>query len=551
MPTRDTSDTAHAKHMEVRLLVGDECRAWARSAENRSQWAALYETCPWGTAFQTPSFFNVWFDHYGGQWIPVLAVAQSEGRLIGLMPLASRSGVITGVGAHQAEYHGWIGDEAAGPAFAGQALDLLRGAFPTSRIHWRYVSPQVPAAVLEALAARDPRVLVRRHECPYLSLDEQAIDDALKKKGNKSKLNRLKRLGDFGFKRLSSADWQTHAGAISAQCDFRQGAVNDSCPFTDDPRKAPFHLAWFEAAPEQCHVSALFLGDALIASVFLIKSKRTAHIGIVTYAPEVAAHSPSKLLLYMAARALAAEGCNQLDMTPGGDAWKERFGTHHETAFELIAYPTRAEAMRIKLQAGMRRGLSAVANALSISPERREAIKNVLRRSTSSSTQERRPTGHTHILRVDLGNVKPRPQEVSIIANPLAELVAWATRQGQGRRHEHLRRTLSRIEAGETCFAYPNGDGTLHAAWVETTGDGSVATLRGWTNEELDVASTAGRNLAEGIIQRLQSEGRVGSITLAVAENDEHALTFLKGLGFSLEQQVQRPGRATSSEGAG
>src|SRR5262245_57929480 len=94
-------------------LVGQEGTAWAATPSNRAQWLKLYASCSWSTAFQHPDFFDVWCRHYDRWWSPLLVVSYDEvGTLRGIMPLACNADSVTGVGAHQAEYHGWLSTEA-------------------------------------------------------------------------------------------------------------------------------------------------------------------------------------------------------------------------------------------------------------------------------------------------------------------------------------------------------------------------------------------------------------------------------------------------------
>ena len=71
----------------VEWLLGEPALAWAAHAEHRRQWLSLYDACPWATAFQHPSYLDVWFRHYGQQWTPLLLLARdANGAATAIMP---------------------------------------------------------------------------------------------------------------------------------------------------------------------------------------------------------------------------------------------------------------------------------------------------------------------------------------------------------------------------------------------------------------------------------------------------------------------------------
>jgi hypothetical protein len=77
----------------------------------------------------------------------------------------------------------------------------------------------------------------------------------------------------------------------------------------------------------------------------LFSKGRAIHLGINTYDPAFSAHSPGNLLLAMLGVHLVAEGVPLLDLTPGGDKYKEQFATGHDVVAELIVYPDRARRL--------------------------------------------------------------------------------------------------------------------------------------------------------------------------------------------------------------
>jgi hypothetical protein len=121
------------------------------------------------------------------------------------------------------------------------------------------------------------------------------------------------------------------------QYDFRQAALYWSMPFSNDPIKKRFYLELHKRG--LLHTTVLRVGDQIAAShIGLLSEGRAVHLGINTYDPALAAHSPGNLLLAMLGVHLAAEEMPVLDLTPGGDGYKEHFATEHDSVGELTIY---------------------------------------------------------------------------------------------------------------------------------------------------------------------------------------------------------------------
>lgn len=148
---------------------------------------------------------------------------------------------------------------------------------------------------------------------------------------------------------------------IVAAYELRQGAQYDLMRFTDDPLKAPFYLAWMRQAPEQLYVTTMTLNGRVAAALVCARSQGELHLAISCYRPELSAHSPGKLLIYETARLAAADGLHLLDLTPGGDGWKDSMATDRKPAVEAVSHATSLQAQMRRPRAYLR---SALRNAL-------------------------------------------------------------------------------------------------------------------------------------------------------------------------------------------
>jgi len=361
------------KALFTECLFADEALSWMDAPGNQAAWQDLYQACAWRFPTLSPAFYRLWLKHYGEEWDPLLVVANDRaGRLAGLFPLATREGLVTGAGAQQAEYQGWLSSPENGAFFLHEAIDAIKAAFPANTIRLRYLVPDIPVAAISEVCHQHPEAVLATFARPLLGLDETFVQKALRKKNTRSKINRLRRLGNLEFRRLTDInEIREKLDSIIAIYDFRQGAANNSCPFHDDPHKKDFLLDWAaEAANKELHISCLTLDDAIIGAHIGINADGKTQLAILAYSPEYSAFSPGKIQVYLTAQMLMEEGLSYLDLTPGGDPWKERFATDHDQVSAVDIYPNRTAASRVRLRNASSRSAPSSSSCTSASATR-------------------------------------------------------------------------------------------------------------------------------------------------------------------------------------
>ena len=265
--------------------------ALVRDPVFRERWQALHLQCPWATAFQGPGFGCAWYSSYGSRFEPVLVLSRDgDGQLNGLMALAvsREDGKLVVVGAGQAEYQVWICPPELGGEFAWQTIQSLRREFPRAVLTFRYLPPGTPTAWLAAPEAEQVCRLEVRRRPLLLFGDGEEIERSLKKKHNKTRLNRLKRIGNLEFKRIVDLnEFQEIFHEIICWYDFRHAAIHDCTPFRDDQFKRPFHLTMMKY-PDLLHVTVLKVGDQLASAHINTCGTKEIHLGILAHNPWLA-----------------------------------------------------------------------------------------------------------------------------------------------------------------------------------------------------------------------------------------------------------------------
>jgi CelD/BcsL family acetyltransferase involved in cellulose biosynthesis len=331
--------------MTLRLLTGDAALAHIGAQRFVTAWRALYAVCPWATACQHPDFVLPWYGLYAGLFVPVVVLQETaDGALVGLLPLAldDKGPRLTGAGERHAEYQGWLQSPDAGASFITGALCAIREHLPRADLALRYLPAGTPLSWLDAWRddAADARrwITLRTLRRPLMQIDAVAMHRQRNKKNHRQNVNRLGRLGAVRFEQVvEHAHFLQVIDAICDQYDFRQAALYRARPFTLDAAKKRFYIALHRQG--LLHVTILTVDGAIAAShIGLLSAGRAVHLGINTYHPAMSAHSPGNLLLAMLGVHLAAQQMPLLDLTPGGDGYKEHFATAHDHVSALTIH---------------------------------------------------------------------------------------------------------------------------------------------------------------------------------------------------------------------
>lgn len=307
-----------------------------------AQWKTLCGKCPHATAFQSAAFAGCWYEAYRAAWNPVIVRWQdSNGELTGLWLLAHnpRTKELAHAGSHQSEYHAWLALPGEDIPFLSAAWAELTQRFSFSKLNFKYLPSVALGETLPKVSGMHGRVVIRKHARPLLKLDSVDISESFAKKSNKSRFNRLGKLGKVEFRRITDTlELERVFDDLIAHYDARQSAVNQSSPFRDDPMKRAFHTSLFKADPAGTCLTATFLDNRLIAAFWGTVSGKVVHLGMLVHSPSLAEHSPGKLHIMQLSEYLLSEGLEMIDLTPGGDPWKERFANAHDEVAEAVVY---------------------------------------------------------------------------------------------------------------------------------------------------------------------------------------------------------------------
>jgi len=439
-------------------------------------WDALAEQCPWATPLQSPGFARCWYSVYRGRFAPLLVISRdSTGALQGLLPLAVSVDTrqFVHVGAHQAEYQCWLALPAASGQFIWQAIQLLRREAPRSSLCFRYLPPGTPVDWLDDPTAQRT-CLLRTYPRPRMLLDGKEIDESLKKRGNKCRLRKLRRLGEIAFSRVEDpAKFESKLDQFALFYDARRLAMNGLSPFASDPLKRPFHVEMMKV-PGLAHASVLTCGDRVTSFHFNLCGRRHLQLNLFAHDPILGACSPGKLhILYLAQALIAQGGFDWIDLTPGGEAYKERFANAWDEAHTLTVFRSPLEKRAAAVRESMQDRAKTAIVRWNVQPSQ---VKAKLLKYTRM--------GPVALVKSALGLLSPA-REAYIYWRNIAEGTAAATLAAPNQirrdaiddlmkyvpdddgptRPEFLSEAFRRIEDGQRVYTYAEDGRLLHCAW--------------------------------------------------------------------------------------
>jgi len=476
--------------MRIALVNGAEARRRCADAGFLAAWRALVASETKHALVQAPEFALPWYGAYAQDCEPLLVEGRgADGELVALLPLARRAdGSLVHAGAEQAEYHGWLARPGRDGEFLVPALEALRAGPGCATWRWRWSPPGADTRWTKELEARGFTVVREQRPAPVWELARtERLAGLLENRSTRAKFNRYRKRGAFRLERVRDPQ-RTRAllAQLARQCDFRQEVVNGVRPFASDPRKLEFFVAR-QAFPEANHFSVLLCGDEPLAFHFGACDGRTCLYGLTSYAPHEGKHSPGTLLLIELARALAAEGFQELDLTPGSDPYKQRFATGERELVRLGFFAAPRAAWRARASGRARRVLRGpLGTELGLNPERLQRLQRGLREVRGELARRRigglaRRAAGFLLERRTLTCFAPPSAPLAVTAGTAVRVQAWEELSALEEpgpypsRRVLLSEALERFSDGGILYSVHGSGGLARLAWRLPAPKGELA----------------------------------------------------------------------------
>jgi CelD/BcsL family acetyltransferase involved in cellulose biosynthesis len=477
-----TTSGTRSSRPKVELIRGEMADALLKDAQFQQAWAELEATCMWSTSCQSWGFADAWLSVYRNTHEALLVVQRDGAGLVGLLPLAIDrvSGQLVHVGAHQAEYQVWLAIESNATSFIELALDALAGSHPGRRLELQYLPPGSPVDWCKSGSPWGDRTILQEKKRPLLALGPNSpVEESLRKKSNKSRINRLKKIAPLTLVQLQTREQLAEViDTIADYCDLRQGAINASLPFRDDPRKKEFCLQSLER-PGITHASALMLGDMVVAANIGLKNRTSVSLGIVVHSPFLAEHSPGKLLILLLARELGRQGFTDFDLTPGGDMYKDRSADHYDTVHTLRVFFDQVDHLREAAKARVRTATIRVVESHSpvlasrLKTAARAGLRAILTSAIGGTLQQIYDRRNTHYYTVSAEEAQKIHPPSLFKTNCISDLLCYQPACKKDRSTTQFLFEASRnLEAGDRAYTLVENGVLLHCSWINQSPDG-------------------------------------------------------------------------------
>ncbi len=457
---------------DLHLVKGEQAAGLLVKSDFLEQWQALFECCEWSTSFQSPDFVVSWFEVYL-QYSPIIVYESiDENKLSGLLILAKEScGDMVFAGTHHAEYKGWLESKKTNYNFFVRALAEVTSCVGEFSLDFSYIRDKCLVDILHKTCSS----LVEIHTIPrdYKVLSEDNVLPSLKKKGNKSKFNRLARLGDIQFLRISSSEkFRSYLEACVDYHDVWQGAMNDCYPFYNDNCKVDFHVRLFEKSPQQLHVTVMLLDQHPIAlHIGYVQDKEILY-SINAHNPVFHKYSLGKLLLLRVTEKMLLEGFENFDLSPGSDGWKRNFASGRTEAYKVFIHKNSTQKRISLYQCKLRTLFKRNAAKVGVDITKCQALLRKLSRVSRSKLLKRAVSllvqkTEFRVYQLHKDNYSDGiDRRFEFKRDDLGDLLQYQGVKGRSSKQQFLAEALRRLGNGEHLYTYAENEHLLCYGWL-------------------------------------------------------------------------------------
>lgn len=457
--------------MDIMILNRDETLKKISDEEFIFNWKQLAKKVKKYTLIQEYDFVARWYQSYINKYDPLLVVGyDTHKKIIALLPLAIDldNGDITHAGGVQAEYKGWICLSRYEDDFLIKSLILIKEKFNLDKWDWGWMPPDADTAWLYSKQLKVNHIYVNMTTCQspvYDLTDRRRLAELKKSKSTKSKINRLKRTGDLRIERIfDSVKAKKIFSDVMKKYSFRCFAAYNFMPFEADKNKESWHLCQLDELTNH-HFTVLWHGDDVLACNLGPCTKDTVIIGLFAYNPVQGAHSPGKIFLYMLIEYMTKEGYRYLDLSPGGDAYKEHFSNLHHTltkpvfcfskTYQMIDYTLSFCANKVKKQCS-RKDINHLISTYQTYINNFFTRKSVLGYKKNQLIQ---------MSDTDLGEIN----KLNIRFQKYDDLLLYKQVNGYATRKEVILSGLKNFERGDVLYTLVQNEELILYSWVSTS----------------------------------------------------------------------------------
>jgi CelD/BcsL family acetyltransferase involved in cellulose biosynthesis len=456
----------------VKIIRGDDALKYAGDEDFLKQWKSLADNTAHKTVFQEPEFVSLWFHHYQQFFESILVLGFTDSKeLVGLIPLAieKKNAILTQAGAQLAEYSGWLCSAKHSDSFLHEAFKSIKSKLTFSQWKWTYIAPGTDTTWLRSHYPKSVGIYAKFEsmDSPILDLqDEDKLKKVLKNKSVKSKINRLKRKGELKIERITDQKRALDLmDQITNLVNFRHESAHHDAAFEDDQLQRSFYEIRSNNLKDN-HFSVLWAGEKLLAFHYGYIDNDTIYIGLTAFDPTESKHSPGVIFLIYLANLLIEEGIRYIDLTPGGDEYKERFSNTHNMLYLPTFYTSKLDHSKQLLKENCKFIAMRTLNSLNIDKNK---LKNHLSKQTKPNTYSQSDFD-LYSIESDQYEIKESRQNEKINIQAYGDLLNYKQSVSGVSRQKILSDATYRFSREDTLFTILDNS-QLHAmSWLSKVG---------------------------------------------------------------------------------
>ncbi len=478
--------------MDLKILHRDESLKIIKDADFTAAWQLLANESKEFTLIQEPDLVVSWYQAYQDQYNPLMVIARDDNdKVVGILPLAVSldDGGISHAGHGQAEYNGWIAKTDIEEEFLVESLILLKQECKLSKWDWGWLPPHANTNWLQSSRLKEQGIFVNLGYCelPVYDLsDTDRIAKIKKSKSTKSKINRLKRGGDLRIERITDSNRAKEVfGDLKKISNFRNLAVYDNMPFVgENSNKEQWHLSHLDGfdgkGSDSVHFTVLWQGDDFLACNYGFCSDDTVIIGLFTYNPVQGAHSPGNVFLIELIEFITNEGFKTLDLSPGGDPYKERFCNSHITLSKPVF--SFSKVAKIKTDA-----ITFVKNKVKEKYSYRDIV--AFKTNLKKKVNELKKNTNNEYELLKLAPIDKSVDAVEVACQKFEDLLLYKESNGYKKQSEVVFSSLKNFERGDFLYTVVQNNELVFYSWISLSGK------KHWNSHLNELTTTTGDNI--------------------------------------------------------
>jgi hypothetical protein len=471
--------------MKIELLAGDDCFRAIDNNDFIESWKRLAHCSEYFTLNQEYNFVASWYLSYRERYNPIMIIGYDDNEnMLALMPLALsyESGTLSHAGDNQAEYNSWVCQAEYYEEFIIEALIKIKNTLDITTWEWTWLPYDSDRSWLYSKRLRQEGIyfILKHFDSPIYNLENSdRINKIKKNKSVKSKINRLNRQGELRMERITDNQVAERLiERIIKQSSFRNIALYNQMPFVNDKNRRDWHLRRIAMPNNNEHYTVLWQGDELLACNFGSCSDDTVVIGTFTYDPIQGGNSPGKIFIIKLIEFLAEEGYQYLDLSPGGDSYKEGFCNAHNDLVRPTICFSHYKHIKTKIISSSRKRIRQKLNGrltnrdmASISSLREKRVSSVIKRELLNLYNNKGNNKDNLLIhKKEFSNFYAANNIAKININKYEDLLLYKNTNGYLTRKEVTFDALKKFERGDVLYTMAFKDVLVGFIWLARSG---------------------------------------------------------------------------------